>query len=481
MHRILVFFLLFCSTAVFAQQQPPSILSTEDTTAMRDALNPETMHLNTEDDKAIKDSLSKAAYALERLKDVIQMKGGILWSTELSKSIKDFQDSTFILVSPLMKVNGKGILIGLVSKLGQTNLFDPIDPYVNLYWVINPVTDLKEPFKLTLQIEHSAMLPDELFESILLDIQPNYIGKVYNEVSLCETDVIAATTEFLNLLKAKVGDTYAPKYLFKVGNKEFRSGHSMSLYEQETNVQEPVVDIYLIDRITKNIVYQGVTWTGAKVKDYHAFVKKDSIGTHQITAHTESADYVFTLTIIGDDVINVISQSIVSVFEAALVDAMQVLVDSAQAKEDEYQEQKTIRDDLRKQMIAKIEQVCGTTNGIATVLYSSDSTTFIYEPIPNEIKTHSFLGKYINKANAEHLARVAFIFAWTNRQVLLELTSDASKQAAFKQAVMNDIGTLAAEITIALLTADETTIKQFLVKFIVEKVNATTTAQLNTK
>jgi len=482
MHRILLFLFLFCSTTVFAQQQPPTILSNEDTTAMHDALNPETMHLNTKDDKAIKDSLTKAGYALKRLKDVINMKKNILWSTDLSKAIRDFQDTTFVLISPLMKVEGQGVLIGLVSRVGEINLFDPIDPYVNIYWVINPVTELEDPFKLTLHIEHSTMLPEELFTDITLAIQTYYANKVYQNVAETQEDIITATIDFLNLLKAKVGDTYAPKYVFKVGGNEYRSGHSMSMYKQAANQVDTVVAIYLIDRITKQIVQQGITWTGADVQAYHAFVDKVSMGTHVITAHIDNLDYQFTLIIIGDDVIHVISQSIVSVFEAALIDAMQVLVDSAKAKENAYQEQKVIRDDLRKQMIAKHVQVAGTgTAANYSSVYVSDSTTFISEPLPTNIRTHSFLGQYINKATAEHLARVAFIFAWTNRQVLLELTSDASKQAAFKNAVMNDIGTLAAEITIALITADETTIKQFLINFIVSKVNATTTAQLNTK
>ena len=132
-------------------------------------------------------------------------------------------------------------------------------------------------------------------------------------------------------------------------------------------------------------------------------------------------------------------------------------------------------------MIDKHVQVAGAGSAANYIsAYVADTTTFINEPLPSNIKTHHFLGQYINKATAAHLARVAFIFAWTNREVLLEFTRDASKRAAFRDAVMADIGTQAAEITMALITAEETTIKEFLVNFIVEKVNATTTAQLAT-
>jgi hypothetical protein len=257
----------------------------------------------------------------------------------------------------------------------------------------------------------------------------------------------------------------------------------MSVFEPISSLVDPVVSIYLIDRITKQTVQSGITWTGAAVEGYHAKVDKDFIGTHEITATIEDTlVYTFTVNIIGDDVLSVITQSIGSLFEEALVDAMQTLVDSAQAKEDAYQQDKSIREDLRKQMITKHVQVAGY--GAATnysSVHIADSTSFISESIPNNIRTHSFLGQYINKATTEHLARMAFIFAWTNRQVLLEFTQDASKRASFRDAVMNDIGTLAANITVALMTQDETIIKEFLVGFIIEKVNATTTAQLKSK
>ncbi len=477
---LLLYFLLFSLTA--AAQVAPPILSAEDTTAMNEAM---TAQLGNEvdpaDSKAVNDSLSKAGYALKRLKDVIGMKKDILWSSSLSQSIKAFEDETYILVSPLMKVQGNGVLIGLVSKVGEINLFEPIDPYVNLYWTLKPVKDLEMPFTLELEIAHSDTLPDEIFVPIKTAMEAIYKDKTYATVEESGKDVTEATELFLEMLKDAAGDTYAPKYLFKVGNKEYRSGHEMSLYENKGNQTDTVVAIYLIDRISKEVVQNGITWDGAETEAYHAFIDKDSVGAHEITATIDKVAYTFKLTIIGDDVLSVISQSVLSVFEEALVDAMQVLVDSAQAKEDAYQADKALSEDLRKQMIAKIEQVCGTAAGTATTLYSSDSTAFIQEPIPSSIKTHSFLGKYINKANAEHLARMAFIFAWKNREVLAELTRDASKRAAFRDAVINDIGTLAADITMSLLTDDEKEVKEFLVDFIVEKVNATTTAQLNTK
>jgi len=482
MQRLLLFLCMLCCFSALGQVAP--ILSSEDTTAMHDALTPQSMQVNPEDDQAMHDTLKKAAYALKRLKNVIEMKKDILWRGTISSAIKDFQDTTYILISPLMKVEGNGVLIGLVSKVGEINLFDPIDPYVNLYWIMKPATtELQEPFTLELEIDHGDMLPEELFESILLDVESHYSGKVYQKVSDSQEDITNATIEFLNLLKDKVGDDYAPKYLFKVGSKEYRGGSSLTMFERLANQEDTVVSIYLIDRITKQIVQSGITWDGADVDAYHAYVDKDSIGTHEITASIEDTlEYSFTLHLIGDDILSVITQSATSVFEEALVEAMQLLVDSAQAKEDEYQEQKALSEEMRAQMIAKIENVCGTaTSAAATVLYSSDSTAFVQEPIPNAIKTHGFLGQYINRANAEHLARVAFIFAWTNRQVLLEFTKDASKRAAFRDAVMDDIGTLAADITMALITGDSEETKEFLVGFIVEKVNATTTAQLKSK
>ena len=352
MQRIVFIVFFFIGIAVHAQQTLP-ILSDEDTTDLYNAMHtPQGEALiSSQEQAAINDSLTKAGYALKRLKDVINMKKDILWASTLSQRIRDFQDSTFILVSPLMKVQGTGVLIGLVSRVGEINLFDPIDPYVTLYWKINPVTNLEMPFRLQLQVEHGAMLPDSLFADIELAIQTYYAGKIYENVDETEDDIVGATIEFLDLLEAKVGDRYAPKYMFKVDGHEYRSGHSMSIYEHVANQVDTVVSIYLIDRKSKATVQTTIDWNGAEVEAYHAFVDKDSIGTHTITATIDSADYVFTVTLIGDDVLNVISQSILSVFEAALVDAMQILADSAQAREDEYQHQKGLSDAFRKQMM----------------------------------------------------------------------------------------------------------------------------------
>ncbi|MFN8417600.1 MAG: hypothetical protein U0U66_14820 [Cytophagaceae bacterium] len=427
--------------------------------------------------------VSKLQEAVLRLKQVIALKKDVLWSQTIGKRIDSFETATYVQCIPLVQVQGNGVLIGLVSRLGQVPLVGEWQPSVKVIWKLVPVREGAGPFTLTVQVDASDTLPEADWQAAKAKMLPWYQHKQYDSVSLCKADLAAAMDAFLDELQLRWGDRYAPKYLFKVRDGYFMNGHTLTLRKDTVGV-DSVANIFVVKKEDLSVV-TNVRWNPSS-RHYYYMAHADSVGLRDYEATIISDGDTVNMTIhiqfLGDEVLNVALQKVRDVFEQALTDAMQVLVDSAQAKEDVYIRNKELTEEMRRQMISKLIAVSGSnTNGNPILIYVSDSTDFVDEVIPEGIRSHSFLGDYINKANAEHLARVAFIFAWTNRQVLAEFIQEPAKRAAFKDAIISDIGTLTADITMSLFTKDQTQIKNFVTDFIIKKVNTTTTAQLSSK
>jgi hypothetical protein len=473
MQRILFILFFLTNTVVYAQQVTP-ILSDEDTTDLYNALHtpPSQEQISPDDQAAINDSLTKAGYALKRLKDVINMKKDILWASTLSQRIRDFQDSTFILVSPLMKVQGAGVLIGLVSRVGEINLFNPIDPYVTLYWKINPVTNLEMPFRLQLQVEHSAMLPDSLFEDIELAIQTFYAGKIYESVDETEDDIVGATIEFLDLLEAKVGDRYAPKYMFKVGGIRYTNNFQLDYTQVQKPAGEELV-INVIHRKSGLVVSDDVEWEGAVGNNYRAiFTFPDSIGVYDITCENDSFELALKINLQGP--INFMA-ILESTYKTILKEVIMQLIVSLNNTMDEKDSLKV----LEKNNIFDIAEIINTNalsvTSTNTINQSSNYYNIDFNDVPlnpdGELQTaineeqhivalKSFQVKY-------NVLRQALDFLVLHKEVVAEFL-EPGKLRELGDQIGDDLGTLSANVLIQLMEGGDQAMRTYLFEYLLE-------------
>jgi hypothetical protein len=478
---LLLFILCIGISNAYAQSTGPlEVLDDADTMAIHESMTPSPAdaQLNTQEQQEISDSLKKIGIAFMRLREVIALKKDILWSTDLCQTIKDFEDSTFIVVEPLVKVQGRGALIGIVSLLGQITIGEPEAPYVKVFWIITPVTEQGESFKLTVDLDYSDTLPESMMTAAKESMSRYYLNKVYQEVEDTETDILNAMDAFLSSLGTAAGDHYAPKYLLQIDETNYRSGFTIELFEQYES-EDSLIEIHLVDRITEERIEDSITWEGATYELYgHAEISKNTPKLYTITATRNGIPYTINIQIMSDDLLEVVLSGMQSVLDEALTDVMQLLADSAAAREEEYQNKREISAAMRTQMKNKISEASGLGETIPfTSGYTIDSTAIVSEPVAVPIKTNTFLGQYINKAQVEHFARMAFIFAWENRKTLVFMTNSANREA-FKQAVLDDIGKLAANLIVQYATGNRDEMKAFLIEFILEKVTVATQNRL---
>jgi hypothetical protein len=476
MQRILFIVFFLTNTVVYAQQVMP-ILSDEDTTDLYNALHtsPSQEQISPDDQAAINDSLTKAGYALKRLKDVINMKKDILWASTLSQRIRDFQDSTFILVSPLMKVQGTGVLIGLVSRVGEINLFDPIDPYITLYWKINPVTNLEMPFRLQLQVEHSAMLPDSLFDDIELAIQTYYAGKIYESVDETEDDIVGATIEFLDLLEAKVGDTYAPKYMFKVGGQIRRPGFTVEILSDETLTgNDSLVRVSVVDRLTGVLVYSNVTWNDSvNVQNGSVYINKKVIANHSLIATIDDTISIsITIEIWNGD----IRQPLESLLLSVLDEAIGIVLDTIESQLIRKAQLKQASAILLQEKHEEVVTTRGTTqigegqtvladNEIIFHDSNIDPTLISAPPIDSQPN----IGTYTIEAKKYAALMLLIDFLRNNRMALLNLAK-AENRTTLVNNIGNDLGNLGANVMMSLITEGADGMKAYLVEYLTNQL-----------
>ena len=95
--------------------------------------------------------------------------------------------------------------------------------------------------------------------------------------------------------------------------------------------------------------------------------------------------------------------------------------------------------------------------------------------MPDSWRQNRFLGFYLQRAQIEHLARVAFIWAWKNREIIRDLSTSDTKRTAFKNALMEDIGSLSADIVMDLLSKQDSELKTIISEYIVDKIEVMNT------
>ncbi|MCU0417323.1 MAG: hypothetical protein MUE33_09060 [Cytophagaceae bacterium] len=73
------------------------------------------------------------------------------------------------------------------------------------------------------------------------------------------------------------------------------------------------------------------------------------------------------------------------------------------------------------------------------------------------------------------MARVAFVWAWKNREIIRDLSTSDSKRTAFKNALMEDIGTLSAEILMNIVSKQDSELRTIVSEYIVDKIEVMNT------
>jgi hypothetical protein len=407
----------------------------------------------------------------------VQIKKDVLWNSTIGERINQFERNTFVQCMPLVNVEGTGVLIGLVSRLGEVPLVGEWQPSVKVIWKLVPVREGAGTFTLTVQVEASDTLPEADWQAAKTKMLPWYQHKQYDSVSLCKADLAAAMDAFLDELQLRWGDRYAPKYLFKIGDRLYNHGHTLTLRKNVEGV-DSIATIFVVSRQNKTVV-TTVQWDPPS-RHYYAIAHSDSIGMRTYNATVISDQETIQLNIqiqfLSDDVLNVALQKVRDVFEQAFIVAMNTISDTLQSKENKYQREQAISDSLRVMMLSKISELTGNSlSNKHAILYQNDSTQLSLEPIPESWKQNRFLGFYLQRAQIEHLARVAFVWAWKNREIIRDLSTSDSKRTAFKNALMEDIGTLSAEILMNIVSKQDSELRTIVSEYIVDKIEVMNT------
>ncbi|MFN8417578.1 MAG: hypothetical protein U0U66_14705 [Cytophagaceae bacterium] len=421
--------------------------------------------------------VSKLQEAVLRLKQVIALKKDVLWSQSIGKRIDSFETATYVQCMPLVQVEGNGVLIGLVSRLGQVPLVGEWQPSVKVIWKLVPVREGAGTFTLTVQVEASDTLSEADWQAAKAKMLPWYQNKQYDSVSLCKADLAAAMDAFLDELQLRWGDRYAPKYLFKVRDGYYMNGHTLTLRKDTVGV-DSVANIFVVKKEDLSVV-TNVSWNPSSRHYYYA-AHADSVGLRNYDATIISEGDTVNMTIhiqfLGDEVLNVALQKVRDVFEQAFIVAMNTISDTLQSKENKYQREQAISDSLRAIMLTKITEVTGNSlSNKHGIFYQNDSTQIVVESIPDSWRQNRFLGFYLQRAQIEHLARVAFIWAWKNREIIRDLSTSDTKRTAFKNALMEDIGSLSADIVMDLLSKQDSELKTIISEYIVDKIEVMNT------
>jgi hypothetical protein len=200
-------------------------------------------------------------------------------------------------------VEGNGVLIGLVSRLGQVPLVGEWQPSVKVIWKLVPVREGSGIFTLTAGVEASGTLPESDWQAAKAKMLPWYQNKQYDSVSLCKADLAAAMDAFLDELQLRWGDRYAPKYLFKVRDGYYNSGFQLN-YFREYN-EDSLIILSIVDRVTKKDVDLPFEWQGGVIFNNNSRLINIMIpGDQTIRATLPDSNLVLEFRIRSNDGLN---------------------------------------------------------------------------------------------------------------------------------------------------------------------------------
>ncbi|MFN8438011.1 MAG: hypothetical protein U0V72_10240 [Cytophagales bacterium] len=279
--------------------------STQDTADLNKAMQvqPSEVQLSATDKAAASDSIKKASYLLQRLKDVIAVKKDVLYGSEITPLTRQLQDSNYVLVQPVVSVKGKGVLLGLINQVGSLFEGNNTEPWLKLNTEIVPQQDKSIPFTLDAKLTGSAKIQASWLTTAETKMDSVYKNKKYQKIELALEDIKSANAVALAYLQKAIGKTLAPPFVLKVNNTKYWGGVKIPLW-QKTGADST----HLIEFVTRNGQNPegDITWTCStlvKTNYDQAWVNVKKAGNSTLTVtYQDSLTQTFTLNVSTSDV-----------------------------------------------------------------------------------------------------------------------------------------------------------------------------------
>jgi hypothetical protein len=297
----LITIMLYCLGGI-AQAQ--NYYSQQDTADLNRALQvqPTEVQLSAADKAATNDSIKKAAYMLQRLKDVLAVKKDVLYGGEITPLVRQLQDSNFVLAQPIVSVHGKGIFIGLINQVGSLFEGNNTEPWLKLNSEIVPQQAKSIPFTLDAKLTGSAKIQTTWLTIAETKMDSVYKNKKYLKIDDALADLETANAVALAYLQKAIGKTLAPPFLLKVNNTKYWGGVKIPLW-QKTGTDST----HLIDFVTRNGQNPNgdITWACSTLVNTNydqAWVNVKKPGTSTLTVtYQDNLTQTFTLNVTSSD------------------------------------------------------------------------------------------------------------------------------------------------------------------------------------
>lgn len=301
---------VFLVLAFHLQAQDDFITSPADTAGMGDMLRvkPEDTQLTPQEEAAASDSLKKAAYLLQRLKNVINIKKDILYAPDVYDMVRELKDSNFVLVQPVVSIDAKGVMIGLINQVGSLFEGNDTEPWIKVNTKLKPLKDREIPFSLVVELTASKQVKTEWLTTAKTLMEGIYKGKTYADVDKASDDITKAYQLALGSLKNSVGKSFTPPFVLKLNNTKYWGGTAIPVWQKKGTDSTLMLEAQAPDgsMLTGNIDW-GKTPLVIKTNYDRAWINCKNTGRYELTVILrDSLKQTFVINIASSDAKDII-------------------------------------------------------------------------------------------------------------------------------------------------------------------------------
>ncbi len=336
--------MIFLVLAFNLQAQDDFITSPSDTAGMGDMLRvkPEDTQLTPQEEAAASDSLKKAAYLLQRLKNVINIKKDILYGQDVISLVRELQDSSFVLVQPIVSIDAKGVMIGLINQVGSLFEGNNTEPWLKINTKLKPLKDKEMPFSLSAELTGSKQIKADWLAKAKAKMDSVYKGKTYVDVDKATDDITKAYLLALRSLKTSIGKSFTPPFVLKLNNTKYWGGRSIPVWQKKGADSTVMLEAQAPDG---SMLSGDIDWGKSKliVKTNYdqAWINCKNTGSYEITVTLrDSLKQNFTLNVSSSDAKDILASKVKDLLILVCQEIIQGTYDSYAARRDSMMQRK---------------------------------------------------------------------------------------------------------------------------------------------
>lgn len=458
------------------QAQDDLITSPSDTAGMGDMLRvkPEDVKPSPEEDAKASDSLKKAAYLLQRLKDVVNIKKDVLYGHDVYDLVKELKDSNFVLIQPVVSIDAKGVMIGLINQVGSLFEGNDTEPWIRINTKLKPLKDREIPFSLIADITGSKQVKAEWLTDAKTLMEGVYKAKTYADVEKAGDDLTKAYQLALGSLKQSIGKTFTPPFVLKLNDTKYWGGTAISIWQKKGADSTVILEAQAPDG---SMLGGDIDWpkTSLFVKTNYdqAWINCKNIGRYEFTV-------TFRDTIKQNFVVNIASSDAKDIIEDFLKKlAQEVVTEIISSGIDEITKNYATLDSvaagmqmLSNELSSNLENlnfgISGTSEDLETVNFGNAQivTSDTKSGVDKINSSSSYMFRY-NMAQAL-IKRKALITMLAN-QAIFEPDEFGKLISNLRDNFINTVGGLTAELIIKGLQPDSRTRVKVALRTYLEK------------